>query len=160
MHWRTLFRTLKQMYKFHSASVRYSTLHQSKCGVLEIEFGGVLTAQAVLHLWPLCQLHTRKAPALVVRLDRAALVYDDPDIIPIEQVATTPPTAIVVPPALYERYKQFACKVSAMGILRAAFLPSQVVFAYQWAEFHCRLADSPQWLASRQRRPESGFAPL
>lgn len=150
------------MYKFHSASVRYRTLERSHCGVIEIEWGGMLTRQAVQHLWPLHQPHTRDAPSLVIRLDRAALAFDDPEVVPIKQVKTTPPTALVVPPALFESYRRFAARVAAKGILRAVFLPEQLEYAYQWAERHCRhcQGDGLQWPASQPDTLGSDFAPL
>lgn len=119
----------------------------------------MLTEEATHALWTEHHPKTRLAPALVVRIDTAACAFGDPGVISKKQMAETPPSALVVPPSLYVKYKVFIRGLAERGILRSIFLPTQVEYARQWAEDHCRVGDQ-QSPASQQRRPESDFAPL
>lgn len=147
------------MHTYHSATVRVYALPDSRKGVLEVVWGGVLTEEATHALWTEHHPKTRLAPALVVRIDTAACAFGDPGVISKKQMAETPPSALVVPPSLYVKYKVFIRGLAERGILRSIFLPTQVEYARQWAEDHCRVGDQ-QSPASQQRRPESDFAPL
>jgi hypothetical protein len=147
------------MFSYHSATVRIDALPESRGGVLEVVWGGLLTEEATHALWSAHHQTTRLAPALVIRIDTGACAFGDPGVISKAQMAETPPSALVVPPSLYDKYRVFIRDLAERGILRAIFLPSQLLYARQWAEDHCRVGD-PQSPASQQRRPESDFAPL
>lgn len=150
---------INAMYSYHSATVRVYPIPRINRGVLEVSWGGILTAEATQALWRAHHAVTRTAPALVIRLDGAVCAFGSPGVISKAQMAQTPPSALVVTPALYAGYKVFIRGLAERGVLRAIFLPSQIDYARQWAVDHCR-ASGQQLPASPRRMPESGFVPL
>ena len=147
------------MHTHHSANVRYHPLPGSAAGVVEIVWSGVLTRQAVRALWGIHNEHTQHAPALVVRLDTGISAYGGAGVVTVEEMAATPPSALVVSPVQYVDYKRFTGALAGTGALRAVFLPTQLRYAAQWAEDHAQ-AGIRRLIALRLHKPESDFAPL
>lgn len=144
-----------QKYTYHGACVRYRTIQGGAIGVMEVCYSGLLTLATFAHLWRKQNEETAGAPALVVRLDRAVLLFGEPP----QPRAWAPPAALIVREDQYPTACAFARNCAAVSVVRAIFLTEQAEQAFQWAEAHGQ-AGSARPRSWRPRRPESGFAPL
>lgn len=127
--------------QIHGTSVAYRTVESSKCGVVEIEYTGVLGDSAVPHLWADLVVRTEKAPALVLRVHRALTVYRTYPVAPA-WVGRVCPGAIISREDQYAIFCHFAESLAARGVVRGVFLQTHEHLAYEWAEeeAHSQLA--------------------
>lgn len=134
----------------HGVSVRYRTVPRSKCGVVEVEYTGVLGDSAVPHLWADLVVRTASVPALILRVHKALTVYRGSPDVPL-WVGRVCPGAIIVREDQHAIFSEMARSIVGRGVVRGVFLQTHEHLAYEWAEEEARsqLAKS---LPSPQRR--------
>lgn len=142
----------------HGVSVAYRTIETSQCGVIEVEYTGVVSDSIVPHLWADLVVRTENAPALVLRVHRALTVYRNYPAVP-RWVGRVSPGAIIVREDQYATFSEMARSLVGRGVVRGVFLRSHEHLAVEWAEeeAHLQLA---RLAPSRQRRPSGAPAHL
>lgn len=144
-----------QIHRQDGVCVRYRTVGDSDIGVMEVAYAGLISASVFADLWLQQIKRTKAAPAVLVRLDRACLVFDEMP----EPPCWSQPAAIVVRDDQQPFAQDYARKCAEARILRVIFSPEQAEAAFEWAEEFGR-ANIEQPRSWRRRRPESDFAPL
>ena len=116
-------------------------------GLMEVDYWGSLTKPAYIELRVSVLAATRSAAALVVRMDNAAMLLGQQPTPPSPmKSAGAPAGALVVRADQFQMFSDYARALSAVGVVRAVFLPSQLASAYSFAEHHARA-----WPPSSQR---------
>lgn len=125
--------------KLKSASVRFHTLNESIFGVMEVYFSGLIGESMLEELSLIQRRHTQYAPAVVVRLDRAVLLFDK---LPNTKSPNIQPAAVIVRHDQYAAYSDYVNAQLRFGVLRGLFLDTHSEMAYEWAECQARLRRS------------------
>ena len=77
---------------------------------------------------------TRRAPAVVIRLDLCVMTCVPPPVPDGVYAPDAPPAALVVLP---EQYEWWASYVRPLSVVRAVFVQDQAALAYAWADLQC-----------------------
>ena len=123
--------------------------------VKQIEFYGPLCKASFLHLAPQVLAVVSEADGLIIRMDKAlmllAVVPDLPN-----GIQGSRPAAIIAREGLdFELWASYCRRAADAGIMRCAFLPSQLLLATLWLA-HQYSAKSARW----PRLPDSGRQPV
>lgn len=118
--------------------------------VLHLDYFGVLSGATLGKLWREAANHGSNANALVIRIDRAVLAYQDmADIAESQFRWQQMPGAIVVRPDQEYEVREYCRQLASIGLLRLSFLEDELNLAYQWADRHAALYARQQ----SRRRP-------
>ena len=124
--------------------------------VLHLDYFGVLSGATIGYLWREAANHGEWANALVIRIDRAVLAYQDMAEIAESQFRWQEmPGAIVVRLDQEEQVREYCRQLASIGLMRLSFLEDELDLAYQWADRQAALYARQR---SRQRpssRPAS-----
>lgn len=116
-------------HRAHSARAKCSR----RGSVLHIDYSGVLSAASISDLERRVLPDRRGAWASFERMDNAVMALSGPVIIcPENYPAWVPPSAVIVPPSMYERSMAFCHRLAALGVLRVPFLPDEIETALLW----------------------------
>ena len=108
-------------------------------GLVEVDYWGSLTEQAYIELRVSVLAATRSAAALVIRMDNASMLLGQQPTPPSPmKSAGAPAGALVVRVDQFQMFSDYARALSALGVVRAVFLPSQLGCAHAFAEHHAR----------------------
>lgn len=77
---------------------------------------------------------TRRAPAVVIRLDLCVMLGEPPPMPDGVYTPDAPPAALVVLP---EQYDWWTSYVRPLSVVRAVFVQDQMALAYAWADLQC-----------------------
>ena len=121
--------------------------------VLHLDYFGVLSGSTIGSLWREAANHGESANALVIRIDRAVLAYQDMAEIAESQFRWQQmPGAIIVRPDQECEVREYCRQLASIGLLRLSFLEDELDLAYQWAD---QQADLYARQKSRQRQQQT-----
>lgn len=119
----------------HAASVRCRTIETSKYGVMEACFFGPINETSFYHLRAAMFENTRKAPVLVIRMDKALVCFDGVPDIPNDVCSKQfPRTAVITGAEQRDLWCEYGKKMAEAGLLSLTFTQSQADTAYSWSE--------------------------
>ena len=102
--------------------------------LLHIDYLGVLSSASFRALERLTLPSRMDSMASFERMDAALMALAGPIVIPRENYPPNiPPSAVIVPPALWERSTLFCLMLAKLGVLRVPFLPDETEVALRWA---------------------------
>lgn len=135
----------------HGVSVAHRVIESSQCGVLEVEYTGVVSDAAVPYLWADLVVRAENAPALVLRVHKALTVYRSYPAVP-RWVGRVSPGAIIVREDQYATFSEMTRSLVGRGVVRGVFLRSHEHLALEWAEEEAR-SQLAVLAPLQQRRP-------
>lgn len=120
-------------FELEAASGRCRYVPESRAGLVQMNYYGVIDAEALIRVRDGTIKFVAKSPALVIRTDTALVTLDEVPMV-TWRPGRIPPAAIIVRPELRELWVEYARQMAEVGITRAVFLESQAEQAYRWAE--------------------------
>lgn len=122
-------------FELEAASGRCMYVPESRAGLVQMNYYGVVDAEALIRVREGTIQYVAGAPALVIRTDTALVTLDEVPLVAWKP-DKIPSAAIIVRPELRDLWVEYARQMAHAGITRAVFLDSQAEQAYRWAERH------------------------